>query len=157
MTHHHAPVPFFPEVHEGLTKSWMAPFWPEAACLPPPSSPPSMAGQLGLMWTLPRWRERLLCTCAPQNLLQEIYPTLLPALTHIINTSHLTGTFPRWRERLLCTCALTPSPRNLSHTFTSTHTHHQHISPHRHLPHRIQAGPGNSTAQKTYLKHFTFR
>ncbi len=25
-------------------------------------------------------------------------------------------------------------PSNLSHTLTSTHTHHQHISPHRHLP-----------------------
>ncbi len=31
---------------------------------PPPSSPPSMAGQLGVMWTLRRWREQLRCTCA---------------------------------------------------------------------------------------------
>ncbi len=30
----------------------------------------------------------------PSHLLQEISPTLLPALTHIINTSLLTGTFP---------------------------------------------------------------
>ncbi len=29
---------------------------------------------------------------------------------------------------------LTPSPSNLSHTLTSTHTPDQHISPHRHLP-----------------------
>ncbi len=34
---------------------------------------------------------------------------------------------------------LAPSPSNPSHTLTSTHTHHQHISPHRHLPHCIQA------------------
>ncbi len=46
---------------------------------------------------------------------------------------------------------LTPSPSNLSHTLTSTHTHYQHISPHRHLPHCIQAGSGNPTAQKTTL------
>ncbi len=50
---------------------------------------------------------------------------------------------------------LTPSPSNLSRTPTSTHTHYQHISPHRHLPHCIQAGSGNSTAQKTYIKHFS--
>ncbi len=31
----------------------------------------------------------------PTHLLQAISPTLLPALTHIINTSLLTGTFPR--------------------------------------------------------------
>ncbi len=52
---------------------------------------------------------------------------------------------------------LTPSPSYLSHTLSSTHTHHQHISPHRHLPHCIQAGSGNPTAQKTYIKHFTYR
>ncbi len=52
---------------------------------------------------------------------------------------------------------LTPSPSNLSRTPTSTHTHYQHISPHRHLPHCIQAGSGNPTAQKTYIKHFSFR
>ncbi len=52
---------------------------------------------------------------------------------------------------------LTPSPSNLSHTLTSTHTHDQHISPHRHLPHCIQAGSGYPTAQKTYIKHFSYR
>ncbi len=36
-------------------------------------------------------------------------------------------------------------------------THYQHISPHWHLPHSVQAGPGNPTAQKTYIKHFSFR
>ncbi len=43
---------------------------------------------------------------------------------------------------------LTPSPSNLSRTLTSTHTHYQHISPHRHLSHCIQAGSGYPTAQK---------
>ncbi len=52
---------------------------------------------------------------------------------------------------------LSPSPSNLSHTLTGTHTHYQHISPHWHLPHSVQAGPGNPTAQKTYIKHFSFR
>ncbi len=52
---------------------------------------------------------------------------------------------------------LAPSPSNLSHTLTSTHTHQQHISPHRHLPHCVQAGSGNPTAQKTYIKHFSYR
>ncbi len=52
---------------------------------------------------------------------------------------------------------LSPSPSNLSHTLTGTHTHYQHISPHWHLPHGVQAGPGNPTAQKTYIKHFSFR
>ncbi len=51
---------------------------------------------------------------------------------------------------------LAPSPSNLSHTLTSTHTHYQHISPHRHLPHGIQAGLGYPTAQKTYIKHFSY-
>ncbi len=52
---------------------------------------------------------------------------------------------------------LSPSPSNLSHTLTGTHTHYQHISPHWHLPHSVQAGSGNPTAQKTYIKHFSFR
>ncbi len=46
---------------------------------------------------------------------------------------------------------LSPSPSNLSHTLTGTHTHYQHISPHWHLPHSVQAGPGNPTAQKPTL------
>ncbi len=46
---------------------------------------------------------------------------------------------------------LTPSPSYLSFTLTSTHTHHQHISPYRHLPQCIQAGSSNPTAKKTTL------
>ncbi len=52
---------------------------------------------------------------------------------------------------------LTLSPSNLSHTLTSTHTHHQHISPHRHFPFCIQAGSGNTTAQKNNIKHFSIK
>ncbi len=37
---------------------------------------------------------------------------------------------------------LAPSSSNLSHTLTSTHTHYQHISPHRHLPHCVQLERG---------------
>ncbi len=37
---------------------------------------------------------------------------------------------------------LTLSTSNLSYTLTRTHTHYQHISPHRHLPHCFQAGSG---------------
>ncbi len=46
---------------------------------------------------------------------------------------------------------LSPSPSNLSHTLTRTHTHHQHIPPYRHFPHCIQAGSANPTAQKPTL------
>ncbi len=46
---------------------------------------------------------------------------------------------------------LTPSPSYLSFTLTSTHTHHQHISPYRHLTQCIQAGSGNPTAKKPTL------
>ncbi len=59
-----APVPFFPEVHEELTKSWMAPFMARSARPFPPSSLPSTAGLPGGTRALPRWRERSRCTCA---------------------------------------------------------------------------------------------
>ncbi len=52
---------------------------------------------------------------------------------------------------------LSPSPSNLSHTLTGTHTPLSNISPHWHLPHSVQAGSCNPTAQKTYIKHFSFR
>ncbi len=62
-----APVPFFPEVHEELTKSWMAPFRPEAARPPPPSSLPSTVEWPGGTRAFPRWRERSRCTCAHET------------------------------------------------------------------------------------------
>ncbi len=62
-----APVPFFPEVHEELTSSWMAPSRPEAARPPPPSSLPSTAEWPGGTRAFPRWRERSRCTCAHET------------------------------------------------------------------------------------------
>ncbi len=50
--------------------------------------------------------------------------------------------------------SITPSPSYLSFTLTIIYTHHQHISPYRHLPQCIQAGSSNPTAKKTYIKHF---
>ncbi len=44
-----------------------------------------------------------------------------------------------------------PSPSNLSHTLTGTHTHYQHISPHWHLPNSVQAGSGNPLLKKPTL------
>ncbi len=84
-------------------------------------------------------------------------------LTHIINYTVILS--PHWGRSIHTSPLqppynmpswsnpLTPSPSYLSFTLTSTHTHHQHISPHRHLPHCIQAGSGYPTAQKTYIKH----
>ncbi len=84
-------------------------------------------------------------------------------LTHIINYTVILS--PHWGRSIQTSPLqppynmpswsnpLTPSPSYLSFTLTSTHTHHQHISPHRHLPHCIQAGSGYPTAQKTYIKH----
>ncbi len=46
---------------------------------------------------------------------------------------------------------LTPSPSNLSHTLTSTHTHHQHIPPYRHFPHCVQAGSVTPLLKKPTL------
>ncbi len=83
-------------------------------------------------------------------------------LTHIINYTVILS--PLWGRSIQTSLQppynmpswsnpLTPSPSYLSRTLTSTHTYHQPISPHRHLPHCIQTGSGYHTAQKTYIKH----
>lgn len=59
-----APVPFFPEVHEELTKSWKALFRPGNNIPTPPSSPPSMRVQRGGIWRSQKWTERLRCISA---------------------------------------------------------------------------------------------
>ncbi len=52
---------------------------------------------------------------------------------------------------------LTPSPSNLSpHSYQHSHTLSTHLSSQA-SSHCIQAGSGNPTAQKTYIKHFSFR
>ncbi len=85
----------------------------------------------------------------PASHTQDIKPTTSTAKTHLfafwplmeaelsklLLSSHPT-TCPRPNP-------LAPFPSNLSHTLTSTHTHHQHIS-----PNCIQAGSGNPTAKK---------
>ncbi len=50
----------------------------------------------------------------PTHLLQAISPTLLPALTHIINTSLLTGTFPTAFKRAQVTPLLKKTTLNTS-------------------------------------------
>ncbi len=62
-----APVPFFPEVHEELTSSWMAPFTARSR-----SSASSFLTTLDGEWpggtrAFPRWRERSRCTCAHET------------------------------------------------------------------------------------------
>ncbi len=52
---------------------------------------------------------------------------------------------------------LHPSSKQSPCTLTSTHTPYQHISPHRHLPHCIQAGSGNPhCSKKPTLNTFSF-
>ncbi len=55
-----APVPFFPEVHEELTSSWMAPFTARSR-----SSASSVLTTLD--GGVARWRERSRCTCAHET------------------------------------------------------------------------------------------
>ncbi len=62
-----APLPFFPEVHEELTKSWMAPFTARS-----PSSTSSIlttldGGVARGYGHSPGGRERSRCTCAPET------------------------------------------------------------------------------------------
>ncbi len=86
---------------------------------------------------------------------QDIQPTTSTAQTPIFSFCPLTEA--EVSKLILSshptTCPLDPIPSHLlqaisAHTLTSTHTHYQHISPHRHLPHCVQAGSGNPTAQK---------
>ncbi len=48
------PVPFFPEVHEEVTRSWRALFLPETGLVPPPSSPPLTVERPKGMWSSPQ-------------------------------------------------------------------------------------------------------
>ncbi len=60
-----ASVPFFPDVHKEVAKSWTANFMVRNNSSP--SSLPSMARWLGGTLTFPRWRELLRSTCAQQT------------------------------------------------------------------------------------------
>ncbi len=48
------PVPFFPEVHEEVTRSWGHLFLPETGLVPPPSSPPLTVERPKCMWRSPQ-------------------------------------------------------------------------------------------------------
>ncbi len=62
------PVPFFPEVHEEVTRSWKAPFSAETGLVPPPSSPPSTAERPKGMWRSPQSSAPLPCSFARKAL-----------------------------------------------------------------------------------------
>ncbi len=89
-------------------------------------------------------------TSTAQTPIFSFCPLTEAEVSKIILSSHPTT----WSSR---PNPLAPSPRNPSHILTSTYTYYQHIFTHRHLPHCVQAGPGNPTAQKTYIKHFSYR
>ncbi len=118
-------------------------------CPPPP--PPTTSITADDFATFFTDKTKTISSQFSPSLTQDLQPTTSTAQTPSFSfcpfTSHHTMSSRPY--------PLAPSPSNLSHTLTSTHTHYQHISPHRHLPHCIQAGSGNPTAQKTYIKHFS--
>ncbi len=62
------PVPFFPEVHEELTRSWKAPFTARNKLVAPPPSPPSMVEPLWGTRASPLWSGLWPCNCVQQSL-----------------------------------------------------------------------------------------
>ncbi len=61
-----APVPFFPEVHEELTSSWMAPFTARSRSSSS-SVLTTLDGGVARGYAFPRWRERSRYTCAHET------------------------------------------------------------------------------------------
>ncbi len=61
------PVPFFPEVHEELTKSWMAPFTARSRSSVSSVLTTLDGGLPGGTRAFPRWRGRSRCTCARET------------------------------------------------------------------------------------------
>ncbi len=92
---------------------------------------------------------------------QDLQPTRSTAQTPIFSFCPLTEA--EVSKLLLSshptTCPLDPIPSHLLKAISPAllPTHYQHISPHRHLPHCIQAGSGYPTAQKTYITHLSYR
>ncbi len=61
------PVPFFPEVHEELTRSWKAPFTARnKSWSPPPPSPPSIVEPLWGTQASRWWSGQWPCNCVQQ-------------------------------------------------------------------------------------------
>lgn len=73
-----APVPFFPEVHEELTRLWRAPFTADLALQVLPPSLLLMVGRPGGIRTFHRWSMRLWC----------IYACKMPPPGRIVPNSH---------------------------------------------------------------------
>ncbi len=130
----------------------------------PPSPPPTTSITADDFATFFTDKTKTISSQFSPPLTQDLQPTRSTAQTPIFSFCPLTEA--EVSKLLLSshrtTCPLDPIPSHLiqaisSSTLTSTHTHHQHISPHRHLPHCIQAGSGYPTAQKTYIKHFSYR
>ncbi len=94
-------------------------------------------------------------------LTQDLQPTRSTAQTPIFYFCPLTEAEVSKLLLSSHTGPLEPIPSHLLQAISSTLlpalTHYQHISPHRHLPHCIQAGSGNATSQNTYIKHFSYR
>ncbi len=130
----------------------------------PPSPPPTTSITADNFATFFTNKTKTISSQFSPPLTQDPKPTRSTAQTPIFSFCPLTEA--EVSKLLLSshptTCPLDPIPSHLLQAIspallTSTHTHYQHISPHRHLPHCIQAGSGNPTAQKTYIKHFSFR
>ncbi len=129
----------------------------------PPSPPPTTSKTADDFATFFTDKTRTISSQFSPPLTQDLQPTRSTAQTPIFSFCPLTEA--EVSKLLLSshptTCPLDPIPSHLlqaiSPALLPALTHYQHISPHRHLPHCIQAGSSNTTAQKTYIKHFSFR
>ncbi len=129
----------------------------------PPSPPPTMSitaddfatsftdktKTISSQFSPPDTQELLSTTSTAQTPIFSFCPLTEAEVSKLLLSSHPT------------TCPLDPIPSYLlqaiSPTLLPVLTHHQHISPHKHFPHGIQAGSGYPTAKKTYIKHFSYR
>ncbi len=108
-------------------------------------------------------KNRKICSQFSPPDTQELLSTTSTAQTPIFSFCPLTEAevSKLLLSRHPTTCPLDPIPSYLlqaiSPTLLPALTHHQHIPPHKHFPHGIQAGLGNPTSQKTYIKHYSYR
>ncbi len=128
----------------------------------PPSPPPTTSITADDFATFFTNKTKTISSQFSPPLTQDPQPTRSTAITPIFSFCPLTEA--EVSKLLLSshptTCPLDPIPSHLlqaisPHSYQHSHTSSTH--PYRHLPHCIQAGSGNPTAQKTYIKHFSFR
>ncbi len=100
--------------------------------------------QFVVSFYLPHTQDLQPTTSTAQTPIFSFCPLTEAEVSKIILSSHPTT----WSSR---PNPLAPSPRNPSHILTSTYTYYQHIFTHRHLPHCVQAGPGNPLLKKPTL------